>query len=30
VNPPQVALLKVGGFDPIEAYAEGVTRTDLA
>ena len=29
VNPTQVALLKVGGFDHIEAYAEGVTLTDL-
>ena len=29
VNPTQVALLKVGGFDHIEAYAEGVTLFDL-
>lgn len=29
VNPTQVALLKVGGFDHIEAAAEGVTLTDL-
>ena len=29
VNPTQVALLKVGGFDHIEARAEGVTLTDL-
>ena len=29
VNPTQVALLKVGGFDHIEASAEGVTLTDL-
>ena len=29
VNPTQVALLKVGGFDHIEAHAEGVTLTDL-
>ena len=29
VNPTQVALLKVGGFDHIEHRAEGVTLTDL-
>jgi len=29
VNPTQVALLKVGGFDHIEACAQGVTLTDL-
>ena len=29
VNPTQVALLKVGGFDHIEAHAEGVMLTDL-
>ncbi len=29
VNPTQVALLKVGGFDHIEASAEGVMLTDL-
>lgn len=29
VNPTQVALLKVGGFDHIEHKAEGVTITDL-
>ena len=29
VNPTQVALLKVGGFDHIEACAEGMTLTDL-
>ena len=29
VNPTQVALLKVGGFDHIEHRAEGVTITDL-
>ena len=29
VNPTQVALLKVGGFDHIEHHAEGVTLTDL-
>ena len=29
VNPTQVALLKVGGFDHIEHCAEGVTLTDL-
>ena len=29
VNPTQVALLKVGGFDHIEASAQGVTLTDL-
>jgi len=29
VNPTQVALLKVGGFDHIEHQAEGVTITDL-
>jgi len=29
VNPTQVALLKVGGFDHIEHNAEGVTLTDL-
>jgi putrescine aminotransferase len=29
VNPTQVALLKVGGFDHVESYAEGVTLTDL-
>jgi putrescine aminotransferase len=29
VNPTQVALLKVGGFDHIEHIAEGVTITDL-
>jgi len=29
VNPTQVALLKVGGFDHIEHTAEGVTITDL-
>ncbi len=28
VNPTQVALLKVGGFDHIEHHAEGVTLTD--
>ncbi|MDQ2798034.1 MAG: aminotransferase class III-fold pyridoxal phosphate-dependent enzyme [Armatimonadota bacterium] len=29
VNPTQVALLKVGGFDHIEHHAEGVMLTDL-
>jgi putrescine aminotransferase len=29
VNPTQVALLKVGGFDHVEDSAEGVTITDL-
>lgn len=29
VNPTQVALLKVGGFDHVEAEAEGVYLTDL-
>lgn len=29
VNPTQVALLKVGGFDHVEHIAEGVTITDL-
>ena len=29
VNPTQVALLKVGGFDHIEAQADGVILTDL-
>jgi putrescine aminotransferase len=29
VNPTQVALLKIGGFDHIEAFAEGVYITDL-
>lgn len=29
VNPTQVALLKVGGFDHIEAEAEGIYLTDL-
>ena len=29
VNPTQVALLKVAGFDHIEHTAEGVTITDL-
>jgi putrescine aminotransferase len=29
VNPTQVALLKIGGFDHIEAFAEGVYLTDL-
>ena len=29
VNPTQVALLKVGGFDHIEASASGMTLTDL-
>ncbi|MGI4788111.1 MAG: aminotransferase class III-fold pyridoxal phosphate-dependent enzyme [Janthinobacterium lividum] len=29
VNPTQIALLKVGGFDHIEASAEGVILTDL-
>jgi len=29
VNPTQVALLKLGDFDHIEAHAEGVTLTDL-
>lgn len=29
VNPTQVALLKIGGFDHVEAFAEGVYLTDL-
>jgi len=29
VNPTQVALLKIGGFDHVEAHAEGVYLTDL-
>src|SRR5579875_3492556 len=29
VNPTQVALLKIGGFDHVEAQADGVTLTDL-
>jgi len=29
VNPTQVALLKIGGFDHIEDHAEGVYITDL-
>ena len=29
VNPTQVALLKIGGFDHIEAFAEGAVITDL-